>query len=200
MEDKLVKWWLNSEQMNKCGTDNTQITTRKGKGGQVLSYVPGKEYIYKLLKLTGTDYNWVVDKQEVQGNNDVGYTVVTIGYIEINGIKRYGVGEEVVRMTKDGKEMANEPWKSSETDALKRAAEKWGIHLDLSLKIQREQIEEIRRLINTPETLEKVPKENLAEIGEAVFDSKNDPLTGDDRISFLKAQHYIKYLTEGEGK
>jgi hypothetical protein len=186
MEDKLVKIWSDFEQIKESGTDNVQISTRKGKGGQVLSYVPGKEYIFKLLKLTGRNYQWIIDKQEVQGNNDVGYTVVTIGYIEVDGIKRYGVGEEVVRMTKDGKEMANEPWKSSETDALKRAAEKWGIHLDLSLRIQREQIEEIRRLINTPETLQKVPKENLAKIGEAVFDSKNDPITGNDRISFLQ--------------
>jgi hypothetical protein len=55
-----------------------------------------------------------------------GKRVITVAQITVRGISRTGTGESDILYTKSEK-LANEPWKSSESDAIKRALMAWGV-------------------------------------------------------------------------
>ena len=117
-------------------------------------YVDGKKYIGD-VKAVDRCYEWkVVQPPSYIGNIQTGVAICTcVGQLTINGISRQGVGTYLIPCytsespswkfkLKDNPDLGTDPRigqpmlehapKSAETSAFKRAAEKFGIHLDVT--------------------------------------------------------------------
>jgi hypothetical protein len=105
----------------------SQIRQRPGPGKRPFSYISGPAVIDRLLVATGSAFSWKVDKVELitqeTGEGPVSYWVV-LGSLSIAGMGiRAGIGTHPAESV--------EAAKAAETDALKRAAVKFGVGLHL---------------------------------------------------------------------
>lgn len=100
-----------------------QVRQRQGPGKTQLDYVSGADVIRRLLDATGNHYSWNVEKVELMPLG-TGTMWLVHGTLTLEGLGyRSGVGTHPA----DSVEAA----KAAETDALKRAAVKFGIALHL---------------------------------------------------------------------
>jgi hypothetical protein len=107
--------------------DPSQIRQRPGPGKRPFSYISGPAVIDRLLEATGSAFSWKVDKVELitqaTGEGPVSFWVV-LGSLSIAGMGvRAGIGTHPAESV--------EAAKAAETDALKRAAVKFGVGLHL---------------------------------------------------------------------
>lgn len=108
--------------------DGSQIRQRMGPGRKALDYVSGPDVIRRLLDATGNHFTWNVDRvqlliQDTPNGGSVSLWVVQGTLIVGDLGSRSGVGTHPA----DSVEAA----KAAETDALKRAAIKFGVGLHL---------------------------------------------------------------------
>jgi hypothetical protein len=75
-------------------------------------------------RIEEVDFSWEWKTVSVTRENDV---AVVVGALTINGITRYGTGQQVVQRDAKGGESVGEAAKGATTDALKRAARLFGI-------------------------------------------------------------------------
>lgn len=143
---------------------NAVVQTRQGGGGKQLSYIAGKWYIERLNSVLKDNWQW-----EVVSIQPTGISYIVHGRLTIDGVSRDGVGGADLKFTKDKEktpqnvapEQFENAVKSAETDAFKRACEKFGLGLFLSVdeesaknaqtEEQRESaIEEFKRIAGDP--------------------------------------------------
>ena len=113
------------------------IKTRVGGGGKQLSYLEGKWYIERLNSVIGTNWDW-----QVVNVQTTGISYIVHGRLTINGVSRDGIGGADLKFASKStsrtlQDVAPEGFencvKSAETDAFKRACEKFGLGLFLSV-------------------------------------------------------------------
>jgi hypothetical protein len=75
-------------------------------------------------RIEEVDFSWEWKTVEVTRESDVAYVV---GALTINGITRYGTGQQVIQRDAKGGESVGEATKGATTDAMKRAARLFGI-------------------------------------------------------------------------
>jgi hypothetical protein len=75
-------------------------------------------------RIEEVDFSWEWKTVSVTRENDV---AIVVGALTINGITRYGTGQQVVQRDTKGGESVGEAAKGATTDALKRAARLFGI-------------------------------------------------------------------------
>lgn len=108
--------------------DGSQVRQRMGPGKRPLDYISGPDVIRRLLDATGNHFSWNVERvqlvtHETASNGPVGMWIVQ-GTLSVGDLGyRSGVGTHPA----DSVEAA----KAAETDALKRAAIKFGVGLHL---------------------------------------------------------------------
>lgn len=105
--------------------DRAHIKQREGSGKKMLDYVPAADVIQRLLDASPS-FNWTVFKLELVTDNKGSFWLCQ-GTLNIPGLgDRAGVGTAAC--------MNEDSPKSAETDALKRAAVKFGVALDLHFR------------------------------------------------------------------
>jgi hypothetical protein len=113
------------------------VKTRVGGGGKQLSYLEGKWYIERLNAVIGTNWEW-----QVVNVQSTGISYIVHGRLTINGVTRDGIGGSDLKFASKStsrtlQDVAPEGFencvKSAETDAFKRACEKFGLGLFLSV-------------------------------------------------------------------
>lgn len=112
-----------------------EIATRKGPRGTTLPYVKGKHIIARLLEASEGAYDWqVIEIRYAPGqpraNAETGEAYTTPGVYIVHGrltIPDFGTKDGVGTAVEENEEAA----KAAETDALKRAAKKFGIALEV---------------------------------------------------------------------
>lgn len=116
---------------------NEVVTKRQGGGGKELSYIAGKWYIIRLNEVAKENWSW-----EVVSIQPTGISYLCHGRLTIDGVSRDGIGGADLKFAKGTNDktpqnVASEGFencvKSAETDAFKRACEKFGLGLWLSL-------------------------------------------------------------------
>lgn len=120
------------------------VRTREGAGGKQFSYVAGGDILDRILSATDGHYDWeilnirLIDGQ-TRANKKTGevYTAPSVwmvhGRLSLPGMgRRDGVGTATAE--------SEESPKSAETDALKRAAVKFGVALHLYRKDEQETV------------------------------------------------------------
>lgn len=75
-------------------------------------------------RIEEVDLSWEWKTIEITRESDVAYVV---GALTINGVTRYGTGQQVIQRDKEGKESVGEATKGATTDTMKRAARLFGI-------------------------------------------------------------------------
>lgn len=75
-------------------------------------------------RIEEVDFSWEWKTISVTRENDV---AIVVGALTINGITRYGTGQQIVQRDAKGNEANGEAAKGASTDALKRAARLFGI-------------------------------------------------------------------------
>lgn len=105
----------------------SQVRQRPGPGKRPFRYVAGPAVIDRLLEAMGSAFSWKVEKAELvtqeTGEGPVSYWVV-LGSLSLPGMGvRAGIGTHRAESV--------EAAKAAETDALKRAAVKFGVGLHL---------------------------------------------------------------------
>lgn len=142
--------------LEELGTPNTNIVKqRQGGGGKQLNYIEGKWYIERLNSVIGENWSW-----EVVSIIPTGISYICHGRLTINGVTRDGIGGNDLKFTKDKEKtpinVVNEGFenciKSAETDAFKRACEKF--NLGLFLSVTTEAKAEAQSITNTETRLE----------------------------------------------
>jgi len=140
------------------------VKERPGGGGTKLYYIPGKWYIERLNDIVGENWQW-----EVVSIQPTGISYIVHGRLTIDGISRDGIGGADLKFAKDKEKtpinVSSEGFentvKSAETDAFKRACEKFGLGLFLSVDEEsakyaqtddqrQEAIEEFKLIANDP--------------------------------------------------
>lgn len=107
--------------------DGAQVKQRMGPGRKSLDYVSGPDVIRRLLDATGNQFSWSVEKAQVvtleTASGAVGLWIVQ-GTLTVGDLgSRSGVGTHPAESAESAK--------AAETDALKRAAIKFGVGLHL---------------------------------------------------------------------
>ena len=107
--------------------DGAQVKQRMGPGRKSLDYVSGPDVIRRLLDATGNQFSWSVEKAQVvtmeTSNGAVGLWIVQ-GTLTVGDLgSRSGIGTHPAESAESAK--------AAETDALKRAAIKFGVGLHL---------------------------------------------------------------------
>lgn len=107
--------------------EGSQVRQRTGPGRKPLDYVSGPDVMRRLLDATGNHFSWSVEKVQlvpVETQNGQSFLWLVLGTLTVGEFgSRSGVGTHPA----DGVEAA----KAAETDALKRAAVKFGVGLHL---------------------------------------------------------------------
>lgn len=103
--------------------DPSCIKQRPGVGRSVFDYVPGGDVIARIIEASDNEFEWTVVSLELVTTDDKPYWVIR-GSLSVPGLgSRDGVGTHPA----EGVDAA----KAAETDALKRAAVKFGVALHL---------------------------------------------------------------------
>lgn len=100
--------------------DNTQAMP--------FAYLNARAVMDRLDEVLGG--RWALNTEPVPsafGNEKVCVKATIIIYADDGVYSRSGFGEEDLRFGKDSDKIINDPWKSAESDAIKRAAIAWGI-------------------------------------------------------------------------
>ncbi|RYF59398.1 MAG: hypothetical protein EOO39_33275 [Cytophagaceae bacterium] len=107
--------------------DGSQVRQRTGPGRKPLDYISGSDVMRRLLDATGNHFSWSVEKVQLiplETPNGPSFLWLVLGTLTVGDLgSRSGVGTH----PSDGVEAA----KAAETDALKRAAVKFGVGLHL---------------------------------------------------------------------
>ena len=107
--------------------EGTQVRQRTGPGRKTMDYISGPDVIRRLLDATGNQFAWNVERVQLvtqETSNGLVSLWVVQGTLAVGGLgSRSGVGTHPA----DSVEAA----KAAETDALKRAALKFGVGLHL---------------------------------------------------------------------
>lgn len=155
MSTPILEYFAEQQKKLHQPTPERLKKTRPGGGGITLTYVPGKEVVKELIEIFDNIFEWDVKDVKAFGNKVVCIGTLKALVVGKSGIskvvKKDGVGEADAHGLQSGAGIAGDPFKSAETDALKRAAEKFGLHLDLSTESMAlpEQIEELMSLLET---------------------------------------------------
>lgn len=114
------------------------------KGGANLTYIPVSEVINRLNKVIGVDkWSYSVKSWQQLGNAIVAH-VTLIAEIEGNTVARDGVGGQKIKMTKQGEPLdIGDEVKGAVSDALKKAAQAFGVGLYLARSEDAMEIEQV---------------------------------------------------------
>jgi hypothetical protein len=114
------------------------------KGGANLTYIPVSEVINRLNKVIGVDkWSYSVKSWQQLGNAIVAH-VTLIAEIEGNTVTRDGVGGQKIKMTKQGEPLdIGDEVKGAVSDALKKAAQAFGVGLYLARSEDAMEIEQV---------------------------------------------------------
>ena len=114
------------------------------KGGANLTYIPVSEVINRLNKVVGVDkWSYSVKSWQQLGNAIVAH-VTLIAEIEGNTVTRDGVGGQKIKMTKQGEPLdIGDEVKGAVSDALKKAAQAFGVGLYLARSEDAMEIEQV---------------------------------------------------------
>lgn len=114
------------------------------KGGANLTYIPVSEVINRLNKVVGVDkWSYSVKSWQQLGNAIVAH-VTLIAEIEGNTVARDGVGGQKIKMTKQGEPLdIGDEVKGAVSDALKKAAQAFGVGLYLARSEDAMEIEQV---------------------------------------------------------
>jgi hypothetical protein len=148
------------------------------KGGANLTYIPVSEVINRLNKVIGVDkWSYSVKSWQQLGNSIVAHVTLTAD-IDGNTISRDGVGGQKIKMTKQGEPVdIGDEVKGAVSDALKKAAQAFGIGLYLARSEDAMEIEQvIEAAANVDPEAEKVWVDFVA-ISKKLSAEQRDALT-----------------------
>jgi hypothetical protein len=114
------------------------------KGGANLTYIPVSEVINRLNKVIGVDkWGYSVKSWQQLGNSIVAHVTLSAD-IDGNFISRDGVGGQKIKMTKQGEPVdIGDEVKGAVSDALKKAAQAFGVGLYLARSEDAIEIEQV---------------------------------------------------------
>lgn len=114
------------------------------KGGANLTYIPVSEVINRLNKVIGVDkWSYSVKSWQQLGNSIVAHVTLSAD-IDGNFVNRDGVGGQKIKMTKQGEPVdIGDEVKGAVSDALKKAAQAFGIGLYLARSEDAMEIEQV---------------------------------------------------------
>jgi recombination DNA repair RAD52 pathway protein len=148
------------------------------KGGANLTYIPVSEVINRLNKVIGVDkWSYSVKSWQQLGNSIVAHVTLTAD-IDGNVISRDGVGGQKIKMTKQGEPVdIGDEVKGAVSDALKKAAQAFGVGLYLARSEDAMEIEQvIEAAANVDPEAEKVWADFVA-ISKKLSPEQRDALT-----------------------
>lgn len=169
------------------------------KGGAKLTYVPVAEVIVRLNKVMGID-GWS-ETSDVWTDGQfsnwiIAHVKLTLEFVDDSGnskfVTREGWGGQAIKMSKStgSPNDLGDEYKGAHSDAFKKAAQKFGIGLDLARKEEAIAYDEVERIENAP----KATEATLQTI-RAAIEGMTDEQKAATKLFFVN--HNIRPLNSG---